>query len=97
MVTKSMEQNADGTYRIAISVVSGDLQNGSCYIINATAPSTRKGDINYDGDIDVSDVTALIAIVLNNASADMNVADLNNDSVIDVSDVTAVIALVLAQ
>ncbi len=96
VLTKSMEKNADGTYRIAISVVSADLQTATCYIITATVtPSSKLGDINGDGEINVADVTALIRIVLNSESADMAVADVNGDQSLNVADVTALINLVL--
>lgn len=93
---KSMEQNADGSYRIAISVVSGDLQAGACYIINATVAATgRPGDVNDDGIVDIGDITALIARVLGSGQVIESRADLNADGLIDVQDVTALIAMVL--
>ena len=96
VLTKSIEQNADGSYRIAISVVSADLQNGANYIINATvAASGRLGDVNDDGMIDVADVTELIARVLGNGQVIESRADINNDSHIDVQDVTELIHIVL--
>jgi hypothetical protein len=96
VLTKSMEQNADGTYRIAISVVSGDLQNAACYLINVTVKAaSKKGDINGDGTLNVADVTALISIVLNGEPFDLEIADLTDDNTINVADVTALIRLVL--
>lgn len=54
------------------------------------------GDVNGDGLVDIDDVTALIAIVLNNSAvAPVAVADMNHDGHIDVDDVTALIGLVL--
>ena len=53
------------------------------------------GDINGDGRVDVSDVTALIGVVLDGTSCNVSVADLNGDGRIDVSDVTALISGVL--
>ena len=54
------------------------------------------GDVNHNGDIDISDVTALIAYIL---GSDVNIcttcADLNGDGDIDISDVTALIDKVL--
>lgn len=98
VLTKSMEKNEDGTYRIAISVVSGDLQNAACYIINASvASAVTKGDINGDTLINVADVTALIRIILNSEPVDLSVADMTNDGTVNVADVTALIHLVLNQ
>ena len=66
VLTKSMEQNADGSYRIAISIVSADLQNAACYIINVTKPAQEfvLGDVDNSGTANISDVTALINLLL---------------------------------
>jgi surface protein len=56
----------------------------------------KRGDINGDGIVDVSDVTMLISAVLGNQTVDSAVADMNGDNVVDVSDVTALISLVLS-
>ena len=55
------------------------------------------GDINNDGIVDVSDVTALINAVLTSSSEGVNMsqADVTGDGIVDVSDVTALIDLVL--
>ncbi len=59
-------------------------------------PAITLGDLNGDGILDVSDVTALIAAVLGNQEGvSMDVADMNADGVLDVGDVTALIARVL--
>ena len=94
VLTKSMEQNGPNTYRIAISVVSGDLQNAACYVINATVvPVSTPGDVNNDGTIDISDATALINYLLSGNSDGINLAaaDLNNDGSVDISDATTLI------
>ena len=58
-------------------------------------PAFKRGDVNGDGIVDISDVTMLISAVLGNQTVDSTVADMNGDNVVDVSDVTALIALVL--
>ena len=97
VLTKSMEQNADGSYRIAISVVSGDLQNAACYIINATVAGGMKGDVDDNGLINIADVTALISYLLTDNSDDINLnnCDVDNDNHINISDVTALINILL--
>ena len=100
VLTKSMEQNADGSYRIAISVVSGDLQNATCYIINVTEPTPQfiVGDVDNSGKINISDVTALINYLLSGDTEDLNLlaADVDGDGKINISDVTALINLLLS-
>ena len=54
-----------------------------------------RGDVNGDGDIDVSDVTMMISCILNDTPIDLAVADMDNDDVVDVSDVTLLIAYIL--
>lgn len=54
-----------------------------------------KGDVNGDGVVNVSDVTALINRILGTATYSDAVCDINADGVVNVSDVTALINLIL--
>ena len=94
VLTKTMEKTGDNTYRIAISVVAGDLQEASCYIINATVTSSvMLGDVNNDGKRDISDATALINYLLYGTEDGINLvaANVNEDSAVDISDATTLI------
>ena len=99
VLTKSMEQNADGSYRIAISVVSADLQNATCSIINVTEPAAQFeiGDVDNSGKVNIGDVTALIAYLLSSDPEGINIkaADVDNDGKINIGDVTALISILL--
>ena len=53
------------------------------------------GDMNGDGGVDVEDVTALIAAVLNGTPVNLAVADMNDDGHADITDVTLLIGRVL--
>lgn len=53
------------------------------------------GDINADGVVNVSDVTALINRILGTADYSDAVCDINADGVVNVSDVTALINMIL--
>ena len=55
------------------------------------------GDVNGDGHINVADVTALIAAILNSTPLNPAVADINGDTQINVADVTALIQVILNQ
>jgi len=59
--------------------------------------SYELGDVNHDMSVDIEDVTALIAHVLNPTSStiDTALADLTGEGAIDVEDITALIARVL--
>ena len=98
VITKSMEQNADGTYRIAISAVPGDLQNATCYVITATVATFKRGDVNNDGVVNISDVTTLIDYLLSGNSEGINLqaADVDENGGINIADVTALIDMLLS-
>lgn len=57
--------------------------------------NVKFGDVNGDGKVDVSDVTALINMILGTTPADLKVADINADGILDVTDVTALINAIL--
>ena len=58
-------------------------------------PEDKKGDINGDGVVNVSDVTALINKILTLADYPDSLCDINGDGEINVSDVTALINMIL--
>ena len=64
------------------------------YLDAPEAPS-KKGDINGDGEINASDVTALINKILSLADYADAMCDLNGDGEVNVGDVTALINLIL--
>ena len=62
------------------------------------AHTGKLGDVNRDGEVNITDVTLLIAYVLDpNASPDidLDVADVNNDTNINITDITLLIGYVL--
>ena len=100
VLTKSMEQNADGTYRIAISAVAGDLQAATCYIITATVvePQGLRGDVDGDDIVGIGDVTALIDYILSGDESDVVLgnSDVDEDGIVGIGDITALIDYVLS-
>lgn len=60
-------------------------------------PAGKKGDVNGDGSVDVSDVNIVINIVLGNDDAANygGRADVTGDGIVDVSDVNTIINIVL--
>ena len=54
-----------------------------------------RGDVNGDGKVNVSDVTALINMILGLTPMNQARADVNGDSRVNVSDVTALINIIL--
>ena len=59
--------------------------------------STRLGDVNVDGTINVTDVTMLVDYILGMEDEDFNFenADITRDDMISVTDVTALVDLIL--
>ena len=53
------------------------------------------GDVNADGVVNVSDVTALVNKILQSADTFESVCDINSDGVVNVSDVTALVNIIL--
>ena len=56
---------------------------------------TTNGDVNGDGRVNVSDVSALINMILGLESMNQDLADVNGDGRVNVSDVTALINIIL--
>ena len=57
-----------------------------------------RGDVNGDGNVNISDVTALIDYILSHDATGINLqaADCNQDTNINISDVTALIDFILS-
>lgn len=54
------------------------------------------GDVNGDGNVNISDVTTLIDLLLSGATAGNSAADFNNDGHVSISDVTDLISYLLS-
>ena len=81
-----------------------DMVGGSstqpCYIDDITFYYTdvfpSLGDINLDGAVDVTDVNAVINMILGKETLD-SIADVNGDGAVDVTDVNAIINIILGK
>ena len=58
-------------------------------------PAALTGDINADGVVNVSDVAALVNVILGNSQAEATLCDLNDDGNVNVSDVTSLVNIIL--
>ena len=63
-----------------------------------TGSSFQRGDVNGDGNVNISDVTALINYLLSHNATGLNLdaANCNQDSTVNISDVTALINYLLS-
>lgn len=58
----------------------------------------KRGDVNGDGEVNVTDVTALVNIILGSTTDyDTAIADVNGDGEVNVTDVTALVNIILGQ
>ena len=57
--------------------------------------ATQIGDVNGDGSVNISDVTALVDLLLAGGTAPA-AADVNGDSSVNISDVTALVDMLLS-
>ena len=77
----------DGTESLWSNIQQVTLLAGAAYEI---------GDVNTDGTVNISDVTALIDYLLGGGNINTDYADVNEDSGINIADVTALIDKLLA-
>lgn len=70
---------------------------GTSELILPIENNTLKGDVNQDGEVDVTDVTTLVDYILgkNPANCDVNACNVNEDATIDVGDVTSLVDIIL--
>ena len=69
-----------------------------CWSRFATILPINKGDVNGDSRLSISDMTALVDVLLTEDTSAVNIAnsDLNADGKVDIADVTALIDMLLA-
>lgn len=104
--TDWMDTNVLGNYPITLSSIQFNMNAstvGQEYhmifkdfaTVYDAIPGVKKGDINADGVVNVSDVTSLINKILGIAEYADAVCDVNGDGEVNVSDVTALINMIL--
>ncbi|MCQ2290590.1 MAG: dockerin type I domain-containing protein [Muribaculaceae bacterium] len=88
---------ANGTTIIKATTVSGGISAEMRLTIGHEPTPALLGDVDGNGTIDVSDVTALINQILGEAEYPVERCDIDGNGEVNVSDVTALINLILAQ
>ena len=85
--------DAEATWAVRAANEMGGLGEAT----TATTKSWTMGDVNHDGIISVSDVTALVDYILGNDSNlfFIDEANVNGDDVISISDVTCLVDIIL--
>lgn len=93
----------EGEYSAAVKAIKDYLTQRFEYLDTKfkelAASSTRKGDINGDGEVNVADVTTLVDYILgkNPTSCNESACDINGDNEINVSDVTSLVDIILGK
>ena len=75
-------------------MAGGQAVKGKFVIISAGS-SSKKGDVNLDGKVDISDIVAIINTIAGDNTYKAT-ADVNSDNNIDISDIVAVINIIAA-
>ncbi len=65
------------------------------YVNSAWVDIVIKGDVNGDGKINVTDVTALVNMILGVIPKNLELGDINGDGKLNVTDVTALVNIIL--
>ena len=73
--------------------VDQQSQTAGFWFMKAAAPVHLKGDVNGDGEVNISDVNALIDGILSEKFTDA--MDINGDGEVNISDVNALIDIIL--
>ncbi len=71
--------------------------DGTAELVLPIENNTLKGDVNMDGEVDVTDVTTLVDYILERdpSPCDVDACDVNEDTTIDVGDVTSLVDIIL--
>ena len=85
----------DANKHLPVNADGSDITGGWVTIARVEVPRDPY-DLNGDGSVDVSDVTLLVAAVLDEGAAPA-AYDLNGDTGVDIGDVTELVSAVLAQ
>ena len=80
----------------AYAHIDGGASNPGYLSEKKDDPVFLEGDVDGDGEVNVSDVTALVSMILGNIEQNA-AADVNGDGAVDVSDVTALVSIILGQ
>ena len=92
-----------GDYSAAVQAIKDYLTERFVYLNTKfkelSASSSRKGDINGDGEVNVADVTTLVDYILgkNPTNCNESACDINGDNEINVSDVTSLVDIILGK
>ena len=89
---------ANGTFRYKVKAVYNDGTESAwsnVEEVTLVGPAYSIGDVNHDGNVNITDVTALIDYLLGDVTAAPAEADVNGEGGVTITDMTALIDLLL--
>lgn len=91
-----------GCYRVKVTIAAkGHYMSASetASFCISPADDVLMGDVNNDGNVDVSDIVAVVDYILQKPIVNFNIAaaDINGDNRIDVSDVVGIVDIILGR
>ena len=86
--------NSTGPVKVRIAAWNADTNTPGA-VKHVEISNQINGDVNGDGAINVSDITALINVIMGITSLPTEFADVNGDGAINVSDITALINIIM--
>ena len=86
-----------GTYAMRVQAVYTDGNVSQWSNRTRAVVQSHKGDVNFDGAINISDLNTVINVVLNSTASrgTFTACDLNGDGVVNIADINALIHLIL--
>jgi len=93
--TNSSSTGNVGVFALPVAENSCETPAPSSQIITIGGGGGIVGDVNADGSVNASDVTALYNFILNGNTTFIDNSDVNNDGSVNASDVTAVYNIIL--
>ena len=79
------------------SELAAALGSGNVSVRFELATTTLKGDVNGDGSVNISDITAVIDYILGKEGIDFDTADVDNDGSVNISDVSLIIDYIISK
>lgn len=94
----NLTENGTFYFYVMANYTDGGVCDSNTQEVTLSGPAYELGDVNHDGELDISDVTALIGYLLGNGSdIYVDCADITENGQIDISDVTALIDILLGK
>ena len=95
--TIGADQTLTGEHNVGVTAVYDTQESAPAQAVVTIGGSFQLGDVNHDGQVNITDVALTVAYVLTKATDNFFIseANMNGDDDVNITDVTALVALVL--